>query len=289
MVTRLQVVLAASALFLVFPLLLTISLYYFSLQHAGDISSPYLKSMILKAQQNEAHSHVLEQDNVGVLAVKLGQMQAQMLRLGALGERLAKMAGLKSQEFSFEHPPGQGGALPALPQSELSLAESREQLQALSLQIDQRADQMAVLEAMLSQEHQKNIRLPSSPPVLTTWHSSDFGWRIDPFSGKKTFHEGVDFSAEVGTPVNAAAGGIVVYSDYHPDYGNMVEIDHGNGMVSRYAHASRRLVKVGDIVLKAQEIAKVGNTGRSTGSHLHFEVRFKGAPQNPALFLQAAK
>jgi murein DD-endopeptidase MepM/ murein hydrolase activator NlpD len=210
------------------------------------------------------------------------------LRLDALGERLTKTAGLKPQEFNFQQPPGQGGANPSKSQGDLSFGEVSEQLQQLASKVADRSDHLAVLEALLSREYQKEIRLPSAPPVMTEWHSSDFGVRIDPFTGKKSFHEGIDFSAEVGAPITAAAAGIVVYSDYHHDYGNMIEIDHGNGLVSRYAHASQRLVKLGDIVLKGQQIAKVGSTGHSTGPHLHFEVRFKGVAQNPARFLQAA-
>jgi murein DD-endopeptidase MepM/ murein hydrolase activator NlpD len=118
------------------------------------------------------------------------------------------------------------------------------------------------------------------------WHSSDYGWRIDPFSGQRAFHEGVDFLAGEGTPVRAAAGGVVVYADLHPQYGNMIEIDHGNDLVSRYAHASRMLVKTGDVVLSGARIAEVGRTGRATGTHLHFEVRHRGVPQNPTHFLR---
>ena len=288
-ISKSQAVMAIGLLVFVFPLLLTFSLYYFSLQHAAEIKSPYLHALVIKAQQQEMQkTHVYLQDNLSALAIKLGQMQAQLVRLDALGERLAKTAGFNAKEFNFERPPGQGGAISSLPQGEFSLDELKERLRVVSLRVEDRADQLAILEAMISQESQKKTRLPTAPPVSAPWRSSDFGWRIDPFTGRKAFHEGVDFTAEVGMPVKAAAGGVVVYSDYHPEYGNMIEIDHGNGLVSRYAHASLRLVKAGDIVLKGQEIAKVGSTGRSTGPHLHFEVRFKGAAQNPARFLQAA-
>lgn len=287
--SRSQAVIATGLLFVFFPLLLTFSLYYFSLQHAAEIKNPYLQALVVKAQQQETQkSQLYLQDNLSALAVKLGQMQAQLLRLDALGERLAKTAGFKAQEFNFDHPPGQGGAMSTQPQGEFSLGEVQERLRLVSVRVEDKADQLAILEAMISQESQKKTRLPTAAPVSAPWRSSDFGWRIDPFTGRKAFHEGVDFTAEVGMPIRAAAGGVVVYSDYHPEYGNMLEIDHGNGLVSRYAHASLRLVKVGDIVMKGQEIAKVGSTGRSTGPHLHFEVRFKGAAQNPARFLQAA-
>lgn len=288
-ISRSQAVVAASLLFVLFPILLTFSLYYFSLQHAAEIKSPYLQSLVLKAQQQDTQkSDLYLQDNLSALTVKLGQMQAQLLRLGVLGDRLAKSAGFKPQEFDFDHAPGQGGAISSQLQGEFSLDEVKESLRLVSLRVDDRTAQLAILEAMMSQESQKKTRLPTAAPVSVPWRSSDFGWRIDPFSGRKAFHEGVDFSAEAGTPVRASAGGVVVYSDYHREYGNMIQIDHGNGLVSRYAHASLRLVKEGDIVMKGQEIAKVGSTGRSTGPHLHFEVRLKGVAQNPARFLQAA-
>jgi murein DD-endopeptidase MepM/ murein hydrolase activator NlpD len=128
--------------------------------------------------------------------------------------------------------------------------------------------------------------LPTQLPVSTGWYSSNFGWRIDPFTGWNAFHEGMDFMAAEGTAITAAAGGVVVYAGPHPQYGNMMEVDHGNGLVTRYAHASKLIANVGDVVLRGQKIAEVGNTGRSTGTHLHFEVRQWGAPQNPARFLQ---
>jgi murein DD-endopeptidase MepM/ murein hydrolase activator NlpD len=127
--------------------------------------------------------------------------------------------------------------------------------------------------------------MPTLQPIVDGWFSSNFGYRIDPFTGENSFHEGIDFPAETGTPVVAAASGKVVYAEWHPQYGKMVEIDHGNGLVSRYAHAAELRVKEGDLVVRGQRIASVGSTGRSTGPHLHFEVRQNGVPQNPARFL----
>jgi murein DD-endopeptidase MepM/ murein hydrolase activator NlpD len=151
--------------------------------------------------------------------------------------------------------------------------------------MEEQADRMVVLESMLMQEQIKKNAVPTGRPVNLGWFSSDFGWRIDPFTGRHAFHEGVDFVVPIGTVIRSAAGGIVVYSDFHPSYGNMVEIDHGNGLTSRYAHCSRRFVKAGDIVLRGQKIAESGNSGRSSGPHLHFEVRYKGIAQNPARYL----
>ncbi len=128
--------------------------------------------------------------------------------------------------------------------------------------------------------------LPSEPPIPDGWYSSNFGYRIDPISGQKSYHEGIDFPAPTGTPILAAASGKVINAEWHGDYGRMVDIDHGNGLVSRYAHASSINVREGDLVVRGQQIGQVGTTGRSTGPHLHFEVRLNGAPQNPARFLQ---
>ena len=130
--------------------------------------------------------------------------------------------------------------------------------------------------------------MPTITPIEATWNASSFGWRIDPISGQNALHEGIDFIADVGTPIFAAAGGMVVLAGRHHQYGNMVEIDHGNDFITRYAHASKLFANVGEIVRRGRKIAEVGSTGRSTGPHLHFEVRYKGVAQNPSRFLQAS-
>jgi hypothetical protein len=147
--------------------------------------------------------------------------------------------------------------------------------------------QLGVLEALLVADSANRKFMPTLAPVVDGWFSSNFGYRIDPFSGMQSFHEGIDFPAETGTPVVAAASGKVVESGYQPQYGKIIAIDHGNGLVSRYAHASEVYVNEGDLVVRGQRVASVGSTGRSTGPHLHFEVRLNGVPQNPARFLRA--
>jgi murein DD-endopeptidase MepM/ murein hydrolase activator NlpD len=220
------------------------------------------------------------------MAVRLGQMQAQLLRLDTLGERLAKIAGFRPQDLMFGQTPGQGGAVSSAPSQDLSLGDLTQQLEALTRQVDDRGDKLGVLESIFTLDSARRKLVPTESPVQGAWHSSDYGWRIDPFSGQRAFHEGVDFIAGEGAAVRAAAGGVVVYADLHPQYGNMIEIDHGNDLVSRYAHASRLLVKIGDVVLSGTRIAEVGRTGRATGTHLHFEVRHRGVPQNPTHFLR---
>lgn len=262
-------------------------LHYLTLRFAVDFRLPYFENVILSAQQqqNEKDQSYLR-ENLNAMAIRLGQMQAQLLRLDTVGERLAKLAGFKPQDLMFDQPPGRGGAVSSLPSQDLSLGDFTRQLDLLTRQLDDRSDQLGILESLFTLDNAKKKLIPTMLPVEGGWYSSNFGWRIDPFSGQRAFHEGIDFMAEQGTPIVAAAGGVVIYSEFHPQYGNMIEIDHGNNLITRYAHASMRLVKAGDVVLRGAKIAEVGKTGRATGTHLHFEVRQRGAPQNPTQFLR---
>jgi murein DD-endopeptidase MepM/ murein hydrolase activator NlpD len=276
------------ALFLLFTLLFN----YVTLRYAASIKHPLLQAIVLADQREEAQkTQEVVQGHLNAMAVKLGELQAQMLRLDGLGERLAKLAGLKPQELPppFEPgvAPGRGGPAPSFSR-DLSLSEFTSMLMQLGRGVDERSDQLGVLEALLVTNSASKKFLPTLEPIADGWFSSNFGWRLDPFTGQKSFHEGIDFPAEVGTMILAAASGKVIYAEVHPAYGRMIEIDHGNGLISRYAHASTLLVKEGDLVVRGQQIARVGTTGRSTGPHLHFEVRLNGIPQNPARFLQAA-
>ena len=275
------------ALFLVF----TFMFNFVTLKWAAAVEHPLLKAFVLADQREEA-ARVEErvQGHLNAMALRLGELQARVLRLDGLGERLAKTAGLKPQELPSlpaGGAPGRGGADSSSPSRNLSVQEFADLVDKLARQVDQRSDQMSVLEALLVQDSANRKFLPTKYPIVDGWYSSNFGYRIDPFTGQQSMHDGIDFPAESGTPVVAAASGKVVFADWHPQYGKMVEIDHGNGLVSRYAHASVLLVKEGDLVVAGQRVAAVGTTGRSTGPHLHFEVRLNGTPQNPARFLQA--
>lgn len=227
-----------------------------------------------------------ERTSLDTLAVKLGEMQARMQRLDALGGRLVKLTGMKPSEFQFDQPPAQGGPLVSL--GTLSAANLAQQLDSLTRLVDDRTDKLTALNTLLMQDQLSRGLLRSVDPVTDGVYTSNFGWRVDPFTGRSAMHEGVDFMAESGTAIHASAGGVVVYADTHAQYGNMVEVDHGNDIVTRYAHASKLLVKVGQVVRRGDKIAEVGSTGRSTGNHLHFEVRYKGIAQNPVRFLQNA-
>jgi len=243
-----------------------------------------LMSKIQNEEQQKQQSYL--HSSLDAMAVRVGQMQAQMQRLDTLGARLAKLTGMKPDEFRFDQPPAQGGPLVTSPMQEMSVAGLDQQLSRLTQVVNDRSDKLMALETMLLQNQLSNKLLPSITPINEGFYSSNFGWRIDPFTGTSAMHEGVDFMAQVGTAIRASAGGVVAFSSYHPQYGNMIEIDHGNDIVTRYAHASRLLAKVGQVVRRGEKIAEVGTTGRSTGNHLHFEVRYRGIAQNPVRFLQ---
>ena len=266
--------------------LLSAGFAYLMMFKLGGLQAPAVQQILLSAQVSASdNEHIATQQRLGAMAIKVGEMQAQVLRLEALGERVAKVSGIKKEEINFDRKPGRGG--PLLPDrgASISVQDFQQELSKLARVLDDRADQMVVMESLLSHEQVRRAALPSALPVSVGFYSSNFGWRLDPFTGQRAMHEGVDFVAESGTPIKASAGGIVIYAEYHLGYGNMIEVDHGNGLVSRYAHASKRLVKVGDVVLRGQKIGEVGSTGRSTGPHLHFEVLLNGTPQNPTRYL----
>jgi len=243
-----------------------------------------LLSEVRSAEQEKQESYL--HSSLDAMAARVGQMQAQLQRLDALGTRLAKLSGMKPEEFKFAQPVAQGGPLVILPAQEMSAANLEQQLSRLTQVVNDRSDKLQALETMLLQNQLSRNLLPSIPPVNEGMYSSNFGWRLDPFTGGGAMHEGVDYMARQGTSIHASAGGVVAYADLHPQYGNMVELDHGKGIITRYAHASRLLVKVGQVVRRGDKIAEVGSTGRSTGNHLHFEVRYQGVAQNPVRFLQ---
>jgi len=234
------------------------------------------------------HQRAYQRSSLDALSVRVGEMQARVQRLDALGGRLVKLTGMKPAEFQFDQPPAQGGPLLLSDNRQMNEAGLARQLESLTRLIDDRADKLMALETLLMQNQLSKGLLPSSTPISAGFYTSNFGWRVDPFTGRTAMHEGVDFMAEAGTAIFASAGGVVVYADTHSQYGNMIEVDHGNDIVTRYAHASRLWVKVGQVVRRGDKIAEVGSTGRSTGNHLHFEVRYKGMAQNPERFLKNA-
>lgn len=281
-----------AALGFVFSVIMAASLlYYLTFRHAADLKIPLVRDMVASAtfeSNDTSKKDKYIKENLAAMAMKLGEMQAQLMRLDALGERVQGLAGVKPQEFNFKELPGRGGAEPAgVKDKPLSMSEFQRALDAMAKDVEHRADYMNVVETALMSNKIKAKLLPTIQPVNVAYNASGFGWRVDPFTGRSAFHEGIDFASPVGTPIVAAAGGVVIAAEYHHQYGNMIEVDHGNDIVTRYAHASRLLMKVGDIVKRGQHIADIGSTGRSTGPHLHFEVLVRGLQQDPHKFLAA--
>lgn len=248
---------------------------------------PASSSALLAGNPQSKDKYIKE--NLAAMAVKVGEMQAQLIRLDALGERVQGLAGVKPEEFNFKELPGRGGAEDGgrVAPKALNMDEFQAALDAMSRDVEYRADYLNVVETKLIGFKLQAKMLPTIQPVNVSYNASGFGWRLDPFNGNSAFHEGIDFPAPTGTPIVAAAGGVVIAAEYHPQFGNMIDIDHGGDIMTRYAHTSKVYVKVGDIVKRGQHIADIGSTGRSTGSHLHFEVRLRDVPQNPHKFLSA--
>ncbi|MEO6155138.1 MAG: M23 family metallopeptidase [Thermomonas sp.] len=225
------------------------------------------------------------QHEVNALAARLAELQAQANRLNALGARLTQAGQLQDGEFDFDKPVGQGGAGRAsdMPQDEL-----RQRLAGLEGQFHDADTQLSVLESLLFNRALDRNSIPSGDPIANSYITSGFGGRADPFGGGHQFHKGIDFEADIGDPVLSVADGVVSFSGVRSGYGNVIEIDHGNGYVTRYAHNSRLERTVGDLVRSGQEIAKAGSTGRSTGAHVHLEVWQDGRVINPRQFLASA-
>ncbi len=242
-----------------------------------------LVKLVVKDESEQRERFMRE--NLDVMAKRLGEMQAKMLQLEALGERVSGLAGVNPAEIKSNM--GSGGAL--VGSRPLSMQELQATLADLDKLTDQRVDLMTLMESRLFDQKIKKLMVPTQQPVVGGVLGSSFGWRIDPVNGRSALHTGLDFPAELGTPILAAAGGVVVTEEFHPAYGKMVEIDHGNDLITRYAHASTVRVKKGDVIKRGQKIGEVGSTGRSTGSHLHFEVLVQGVFQDPQKFLTAGQ
>jgi murein DD-endopeptidase MepM/ murein hydrolase activator NlpD len=224
-------------------------------------------------------------ENLDAMARKVGEMQAKIVQLEAMTDRVSNLTGVQIPASAKAG--GRGGSLVASrPMSVQELQNTLVQLDDLS---SQKIDLLTLMESRLFEQRMQKLLVPTSQPVPGSILGSAFGFRIDPITGRQALHTGLDFQADSGTPILAAAGGVVVTQEYHVGYGNMVEIDHGNDLITRYAHALETFVKKGDIVKRGQKVASVGSTGRSTGPHLHFEVLVQGVPQDPQKFLTAGE
>ena len=265
-------------------MLVSAGLYHWVFLKGAREGWPVISTLVRLVVKDEvAQRDRFMRENIDVMAKRLGEMQAKMMQLESLGERVSGLAGINPADIRAK--PGQGGAL--VGGHDLSMTELQTALADLDHLTQQRTDVMTVIESRLFEQKIKKLRVPPELPVKDVGLGSTFGWRIDPFTGHSALHTGLDFPAETGTPIYAAAGGVVVTQEFHPQYGNMIEVDHGNELITRYAHSSRVLVKKGDLIKRGQKIAEVGTTGRSTGAHLHFEVLVQGVPQDPQKFLNA--
>jgi len=226
------------------------------------------------------------QNRLDALAGRVGQMNAHVIRLDALGRRLTEMAHLDKGEFDFDRVPAVGGPEALAEGALVAAPDISSMLDNLNRQIKDRERQLSVLESLISTRNLSRQIVPGGRPVMQGWISSYFGQRTDPFNGRTAYHKGVDFAGPAGSQVVAVAAGVVTYSKDRFGYGKTVEINHGNGYVTRYAHNQRTLVAPGDTVQKGQAIALIGSTGRSTGPHLHFEVLKNGRAIDPMRFVR---
>ncbi len=299
--------LVLTGLALIIPLMiLSLILYHAVVLKAAHERWPIISEAVRFVERQElAQRDRFMRENLDAMAEKVGEMQARLMRLETVSERVASMAGMQPDEIKAIEVPapaasGAAGGAPAAGGPLVSLKDpgtattSAEILSALTEQVGQlnalgerQADVLTLIESHLFEKRLDALLMPSTQPVDGPI-GSGFGFRSDPFTGRPALHTGLDFPADPGTAIMAAAGGVVLSAGPHPQYGLLVELDHGNGLVTRYAHTSRMLVKQGDLVKRGQRIAEVGNTGRSTGPHLHFEVLVEGVQQNPTRFLQSA-
>ncbi|AAM40048.1 MULTISPECIES: M23 family metallopeptidase [Xanthomonas] len=249
----------------------------------GMVTNSALQAKVAQQQTELAQAQRASQAQVNALAARLGELQAQATRLNALGERLTQMGKLKDGEFDFDEPVGVGGG--DEPVNDMPVQSLKQDLGQLEQQFSASGQQLNVLASLMFDHQLEQNSVPSRMPIRNTYITSGFGGRADPFDGGSAFHKGVDFHANVGDPVMSVADGVVSYAGVRGGYGNVVEVDHGNGYVTRYAHNSRLVVRVGDLVRAGQQVAKAGSSGRSTGAHVHFEVWADGRVVNPRKFL----
>ena len=273
-----------------------IAAFYTGYQHARQESVEILNAARLQTQA-VWQTEIADQDkslqelkintekSIDAMAGRLSVLQGYVMRLDALGSRLAAMANLDDIEFGIENPPGLGGPLQESGESPVSMSDLLKTFNEMEYVLKDRSEKLTAMESMLINRTLQKETAPGGKPSLGGYLSSFFGFRTDPVSGKSEFHEGLDFSGKVGTPVVAVAAGIITWSGVHPGYGNLIEISHGNGYVTRYAHNNKNLVSVGEKVEKGEVIATMGNTGRTTGTHVHFEVIRNGQHVDPKKYL----
>jgi murein DD-endopeptidase MepM/ murein hydrolase activator NlpD len=242
-------------------------------------------NMVVDQQAEIAATRLAAEFELDALTLRIGQMQAQMLRLNALGDRLVGQADLDRNEFNFDVVPAIGGPDEMQDKQSVPFSDFLSMLDQLDSELEDRQEMLSVLEVLLMSRSLRERVMPSGKPVEEGWLSSRYGKRSDPFTGKQDFHKGLDFAGKKGADVLAVGDGVVSWSGKRSGYGNLVEINHGNGYITRYGHNQRHLVEVGDTVKKGQQVAMMGSSGRSTGPHVHFEVLRNGKRVDPAKYI----
>ena len=261
-----------------------------------NLNPPQNNQALIDGWKQKMHQHKVTLKNltqeseadVNALSSRLGLLQAHVMRLDALGRKLTHMASIDNGEFDFDNIPAVGGPEESVDQKSFQTPELSLAIQQLGLDLDSQESQLEVLEDIVMNENLQRDVQPSGRPILKGWLSSYYGMRTHPISGKKGMHKGIDFAGEMGGEVIAVAKGVVIYAGKRYGYGHVVDIAHGNGFTTRYAHNSKILVSVGDTVEKSFQIAEIGSSGRSTGPHVHFEVLKNGKQVNPVTFIRAS-
>jgi murein DD-endopeptidase MepM/ murein hydrolase activator NlpD len=264
--------------------------YWYSSMTGSGVSTNELVSLtdeLAATRENIATIRQENEDTLDAMAIRLAQLTARLIRMEAAGRRLVEMADLQDGEFDFDAPPALGGPEePVQTGSNVAVPEVVEAMRDLDQQLGNREAQLGALENVIANQILNDRVYPQGRPVNSGWISSYFGKRTDPFTGKPANHTGIDFAGRSGADVIAVADGVVTWSAKRYGYGLLVEINHGNGYATRYAHNSENLVAVGDEVRKGQKVALMGETGRATGPNLHFEVLQNGRRMNPVNFIR---
>lgn len=289
--TRTHVMILLLSLLILLPAAILYTGFVLGQSHAAATPSQLqlaAEQQQLLHQQELAEAKREAQDSLNALAANVGRLQAHVMRLDALGERLTEMADMDGGEFDFSLKPAQGGPESTAAMRDVVVHDFINSLNELSLKLENRDHQLDVLEGLLMSHSLHEEVYPTGRPVKSGWLSSHFGERTDPFTGQLAQHEGVDFAGKEGSEVIAVAAGVVTIAERRYGYGNLVEVNHGNGFVTRYGHNKDILVLQGQTVKKGETLATMGSTGRSTGPHVHFEVLRNGKPVNPAKYIYSA-
>lgn len=277
-----------------FAVLFACSVLFYSGYYVGSNRDP---DAYAKAWQSELNYQkksldslkVTSQAHIDALTARIGELHGYITRLDALGNKLVKMAKLQENEFDFENPPALGGPAEQLEAADLDIPDLSQAILSLNQELNHRENQLLVLEEVLRNRNLHEEVYPTGTPINKGWISSYYGYRNSPFGGKREFHKGIDFAGKEGNKIVSVAGGVVTWAGKRYGYGNLVEINHGNGYITRYGHNKEMRVKEGQAIKKGEVISLMGSTGRSTGPHVHFEVLYNGKQVDPITFIQKVR